>query len=510
MAESRNPRLPRVLLLSDTPAQQSKTAAILLNQLSLIWKFEFIAGKHDTQIEAAVIFSTPDIENNSSNAFMLPEPVWQLGTVDRPELLVIIENEIFFKRGMGHFGFNALTALRIDDYPLTSEKYLKSGCRAHDRRIMQEIKNIMKACSGKALPEFMIASHILLPSGTLTSVAEIVPGSVHLLRELYSRKFININAHGRSHVDEAAFLQNGSIIPGEFSRLTDDETRTHIEDSISFIKEAFSKTAVGFVPACWSYNNSNTKKLAARYFSYLADSNQRLERGEAEPFGAIMDTGTVHIPETIRATSPSLDLASPELWDTYFKTGIPAHFMAHGPYFMDPIFWLIKLLRKQAPAASCLLIMAGAICFYVLNLSSFLVLLAALSLAGLTGWFNRHAVAAIMRRFLELLPVVKRKTLGEVVKVASGCSARWVYLEQLADIAKAYGQLEPVYSGINDTGHWVKFIAHTPIPEGIAYFAPSRVLSASLDGHPLTGLKANRIDFGRIPEGEHILVYSIS
>ena len=498
----------KVIFLSNSNAEKSTAAQALLSQLSILWKFDLSSAPPDIPSQSDIVFSISASGSSPVNIFFIQDPIWQLGTVDQPKLLSTLEHEIFFKHGEGHFGFNGLAALRVDDYPLTSERFLKTNGKVSDRRIKREIEEIIAACRGKALPEFMVTSHVLLPSGKLIRVSEIVPESINLLKYLYSQGIININAHGRSHVDEAVFLQTGRVLPEEFFNLTDEETVSHLEESIKFIRETFGKKPTGFVPPCWSYNLSNTKKLASRYFQYLADSNQRLERGEAEPFGSRMNSGTVHMPETIRATSPKLNLTATELWETYVKTGIPLHFVVHGPYLTEPLAWISKLINShyKLSAFSVIIVLSGVLLLFdalLLRIS-----LAVIFCAGIGMWFNRHLLADMLRRYIVRLPSQKRKSLKEVMRVASGCGVRWVSLEDLAAIACAYGNLELISAVIQGNYAQVRFIAHVPVPAGIAYFSPSKVIAAEIDTQQLLNFIDNKIDLGGISAGEHILIYT--
>ncbi len=496
----------KVLLLNEGDDIEKKQARILLTQLSYLWKFRYYFESMPEGVNPDVVLSVKSTSQNE-NQYYFRKPIWQLGIVSDYEYFRHFEEIIFFKQGNGHFGFDNLTSLRIDDYPLTSEKYLKSSKFISDNEIKKEIHNIQKSCLDKAKPEYMISSHIMEPSGKIVPITEKVPESLRYLNQLYKQEKININAHGRSHIDEKKYLAEKTISPFEFSFITAEETREHFEENIKFIKDYFGKLPQGFVAPCWGYNLGVTKRVAGEFFSYVADSNQNLEDGMAEFFGHVDKNGVVHLPETVRATSKIVNLSEFVIWRTHFSSGLPIHFMAHGPILHDPMDWMYKRKKEIVPLVLCYFLLAV---FIVLNspLPYKALTLFVLCFAGVFGLIFRKSIIDRLRYQMLRLPCFTKYSLRSVVEAGINSNANWVFLEDMAKIARAYSQLNVTENGCDGSKYWVEFDVGEDIPEGIAYFAPCRVIHARLDKGEILRTEGNRILFNEIKKGNHFIDYA--
>jgi len=129
-------------------------------------------------------------------------------------------------------------------------------------------------------------------NGELLPVEALVPRSLAWMQREFAAGRININAHGRSHVDENRYQNDRTISPFEFSSLREVETIEHLQDNLAFIKAVFGKVATGFVPPSWGYSPGVTKAVCSRFFSFVIDSYQQ-SKGDEEclPAGAVDDAG---------------------------------------------------------------------------------------------------------------------------------------------------------------------------------------------------------------------------
>src|SRR4030067_3837082 len=98
-----------------------------------------------------------------NNRYVISIPVWQTGVPSFPAIFTILRNLLILSNGIGHFSPTPYVALRIDDLPLSSEQYLRSGGVSDESRC-SEIKTLCDWSSKyDAKLEFMVSSHLLTP-----------------------------------------------------------------------------------------------------------------------------------------------------------------------------------------------------------------------------------------------------------------------------------------------------------------------------------------------------------
>jgi hypothetical protein len=222
--------------------------------------------------------------------------------------------------------------LRIDDFPSSGYEFAMLG-RANDGEQLRRLDSVVQATlEFGVVPEFMVSSHVLDPSGAMHTMDELFPNTTHRMRRLSDEGKILINAHGMCHLREEAYLSKGQIDPFEFIGLDEPSTVRKLDAICEFIRRVFKKEPRGFVAPSWGYEPGVTKRVASRYFDYIADSYDSWQEGLTPSFGTIDPVcGFVHFPETWRYGSCSLDRADPPFWRQAMLKGVPIHFMQHGP-----------------------------------------------------------------------------------------------------------------------------------------------------------------------------------
>jgi len=222
--------------------------------------------------------------------------------------------------------------LRIDDFPSSGYEFAMLG-RANDGEQLRRLDSVVQAASEfGVVPEFMVSSHVLDRSGAMRTLDEVFPNTTHRMRRLSDEGKILINAHGMCHLREEAYLSKGQIDPFEFVGLDEPSTVRKLNAICEFIRRVFNKEPRGFVAPSWGYEPGVTKRVASRYFDYIADSYDSWQQGLTPSFGTIDPVhGFVHFPETWRYGAYSLDRANPAVWrQALLSKGIPIHFMQHG------------------------------------------------------------------------------------------------------------------------------------------------------------------------------------
>ncbi len=222
--------------------------------------------------------------------------------------------------------------LRIDDFPSSGYEFAIPG-RANDGGQLRRLDSIVQATSQfGVVPEFMVSSHVLDRFGVMYPMDVVFPRTIARMRQLSDDGKIVINAHGMFHLRTEVYLRDGHIDPFEFVGLDDAATVRKLDAICEFIHRVFNKEPRGFVAPSWGYEPGVTKRVASRYFDYIADSYESWQQGLTPSFGTIDQIwGFVHFPETWRYGAYSLDRASSAFWRQALLKDIPIHFMQHGP-----------------------------------------------------------------------------------------------------------------------------------------------------------------------------------
>lgn len=221
--------------------------------------------------------------------------------------------------------------LRIDDFPSSGYEFAMLG-RANDAERLCQLDSIVRATSRfGVVPEFMVCSHVIDRSGAVYAMDVVFPQTTARMRRLSNDGKIVINAHGMFHLGAEAYVRDGRIDPFEFVGLDEAATAQKLDAICEFIRKVFEKEPRGFVTPSWGYEPGVTKRVASRYFDYIADSYDSWDQGLTPAFGTVdPNYGFVHFPETWRYGAYSLDRARPAFWRQALAEGVPIHFMQHG------------------------------------------------------------------------------------------------------------------------------------------------------------------------------------
>lgn len=221
--------------------------------------------------------------------------------------------------------------LRIDDFPSSGYEFAMLG-RANDGARLRRLNSIVRGTSQYGvIPEFMVSSHVLDRSGAAYTMDVVFPQTTARMRRLSNDGKIVVNAHGMFHLRAEAYVRDGRIDPFEFVGMDEATTAGKLDANCEFIRRVFNKEPRGFVAPSWGYEPSVTKRVASRYFDYIADSYDSWDRGLTPAFGTVDPSyGFVHFPETWRYGAYSLDRARAAFWRQALAEGVPIHFMQHG------------------------------------------------------------------------------------------------------------------------------------------------------------------------------------
>jgi len=430
------------------------------------------------------------------NFYSVSLSLWQTGVPSLPELFVILRNFLFFSRDQGYFSPYPFVSLRIDDFPLSSEQYLTSGGVSDENRL-EEVRDLC-TWSEKygARLEFMVNSHVMDKDGTLHPVDKVVPRSASLLRDYYSKGIINISAHGRSHVDEAQFSSNGKVSPLEFSGLSAEETRQHLEGNISYIKHFFGKNTAGFVAPCWGYRENLTKQICANYLSFVIDSpmHYRVEL-DCPPMGTVDQRGLMHLVETWHLGSRFFDHSVPALWQTFIACGIPIHMMAHGPYLKEPI------PDSRMPRLGLYFLFALVLPLLALWCPRDMLRMVR-SFASPIKWGRLD----VLRRNLVKLPGFRRTSVRDLICTGRKMNVRWTFTEELAAYLREYANLELREYLLAADVHHVRFDIGINAKGPFLFHLPRPAASALLDGQPLPAAVGSKmLELAELTQGRHCL-----
>lgn len=426
-------------------------------------------------------------------------PIWQLGVPSFPPMLTVLRNFLFFMDGKGHFSPFPYASLRIDDLPLSSEQYLRAGgVSDYDRR-----EDIALLCAWSkehnGSLEFMVNSHVMDRNGELCPLGRVVPKSAKELLSHYRDGTININAHGRSHIDEQAFVSHGNVSPMEFADLDEDETVQHLSDCRQFIKRFFGKTAAGFVPPCWGYRAHLTKEICSRYFSFVIDSAQNYRSGEdVRGLGYVDNDNLLHITETWHLGSAAFDFEDAVLWRTFLDGGIPVHMMAHSPFLAEPLPG--GLFAKLLTAISLLLLLPVGV---------FIAPVSTIRQIGCLFSPVKWNRLGFLRRLLTRFPVARGTCVRHLLAMGNSMGATWVFTERLAGCLREYNGLEVVdYERTPDGRHEIVFRMQADSSEPVLFHLPGEVAKARIDGMPLSP-RGRSIDLPPLKAGIHNLTATL-
>lgn len=424
--------------------------------------------------------------------------IWQVGVPTFPAVFAILQNYFFFAGGIGHFSPMPFVSLRIDDFPLTSEQYLNAGGVSDDDRFSEIDDLCTWSNQFNARLEFMITSKVMNAEGSkLRAIDEVVPKSAALLREYYEKGIININAHGRSHIDENLFEQTREISPLEFARLSERDTRDHLHDCIEFSKRFFAKIPNVFVPPCWGYNKGVTKKVCADFFTCVIDSAKNFRIcTDCQGTGYVDDMGLLHLVETWHLGSQDFNHADPYLWKSFISCGIPIHMMSHGLYIYDP------LPEGRIPRLLSLI--------FVILAMPLITLIHPNEVFSSIKSFNpfiRWNRLGILKKIITKLPYFKNASVYNLLMTGKKYGARWCFTEKLANHLREYNCLQ-IQSYLKKNGiHDLSFTLSSNIHGPFLFHLPGKIESATLDGASVSVLNAPSVlEIANLVKGTHSLI----
>lgn len=350
--------------------------------------------------------------------------------------------------------------LRIDDFPSSGYEFAMLG-RANDGERLRCLDSIARATSRfGVVPEFMVSSHVIDRSGAVYPMDVVFPHTTARMCRLSNDGKIVVNAHGMFHLRAEAYVRDGKIDPLEFVGLDEAATAQKLDAICEFIRRVFNKEPRGFVAPAWGYEPGMTKRVASRYFDYIADSYDSWNRGLTPAFGIVdQKYGFVHFPETWRYGAYSLDRARPAFWRQALIEGIPIHFMQHGaripgewrPLVERGMTMLYGRRAGQAVLRSLDALASNRRLRMPLTCTAVGMLLAAGASGRLWAAIRRPLVLAggaallsisipplvhagpVLRLFCDL----RRINLGAILLAAAEAGVQWGTLEELARQIKA-------------------------------------------------------------------------
>jgi hypothetical protein len=423
-------------------------------------------------------------------------PIWQIGVPSFPYLYNILRNFIFFASGVGHFSPYPYVTLRIDDYPLTSEQFLKSGGVSDEER-SKEVKALCEwAKEFNAKLEFMVNSKVMEHGGTLTEIDHLVPKSVSTLRSYFEQGVVNINAHGRSHVDEECFRATGKVTPFEFSSLSPTETKEHLADCIDFIERQFGKKATGFVPPCWGYHEHCTKEQCGKLFCFVVDSAANYRTGNDWPEKGFFDNnGMLHLLENWHLGSRDFDHTNITTWKSYIDCGIPIQMMAHGLYLSDPV-------PSERWARLLVLGLYAALLPIITLLRPVELLRIARAVTTKRSWGR----LGLLRKLLVSLPGFKNKSVRDLLQTGTELGAHWGFTEELAGHLQGYAGLTVNCYSLDGAFHRIEFTMKKDVVGPFLFHLSKTPVVAELDGKSITvATGSTAIELAGLKRGNHTL-----
>lgn len=428
--------------------------------------------------------------------YCLSVPLWQFGTPGFSHLFQILRNFLFFADGRGHFSPYPYVSLRIDDFPLTSEQFLKAG-GVCDKERNNEVRALCEWSEEfNARLEFMVNSKVMESDGTLSAIDHLVPKSVSTLRSYFERGVVNINAHGRSHLDEECFRTTGKVSPLEFPALDATETEEHLADCINFIARLFGKKASGFVPPCWRYREHLTKKQCSKLFSFVIDSAANYRTGSDWPkTGFIDNSGMIHLLENWHLGSRDFDHTDRSTWRSFIGCGIPVQMMAHGLYLSEPV-------PSAGPDRVAVLLLYAAMLPLVALLHPGELLRVARAAAASRSWDR----LGLLRKILVKLPRYRKSSVHSLLQTGYTLGVRWSFAEELAEHLRDFAGLTVNRYCKTGALHSIEFSLELDAVGPFLFHLPMPPVAAELDGTPLAEVTAkNALELAGLRRGCHTL-----
>lgn len=424
-------------------------------------------------------------------------PIWQIGVPAFPAFFYVIRNFLFFNRAMGFFSPKPVASLRVDDYPITSQQYLRAK-DSSDAYFCLEIDTLCNwSAKYDAHLEFMVSSHVPDENLNLKVVTSAVPKSCERLRDYYRKGFINVNAHGRSHIDEEKYRKTREISPMEFKYLNIEQTEKHLGDNIKFMKQYFEKLPVGFVAPSWGYHENITKAVCAKLFSFVIDSSRNFRTvDDCMGTGDIDEQGLLHLIETWHLGANGIDYYDRLVWRAYLDNGIPIHMMVHGPYIYDPI-------PKSKSAMFIVLFVSILISPLLVVIAPREVIRIIKSLFSPIKW-NR---LGFLRRIMVGLPFFKRASVENLLRVGNKYNVKWMFTEKLADLLRDYAHLQIIKYEKSELGHSIQFYLKKNDMSPFYFHSPFVIVAALIDNMPID-VSDNRqvLEISNLLMGNHELV----
>lgn len=437
------------------------------------------------------------------NCYTIALPIWQFGIVSFPVWFSLMENALFFNDGLPHIAPGPYAAVRIDDVPVTGESYIKQGYT--EFRGCAEIRAIQRASSRYgARIEYMLTENVL-KDGRLMPAQEVAPKAFGLLTDLYRKGEINVGGHGYVHLDVTAYRQYGKIEAREFLTLGEAETRTAMQSIKQWAGRTFSKDNMGFVAPAWGYREGITRPVARGLFSYIADSNQRLQRSAAGDLFGSVRSGCVSMFETWRSGMSGIRMADRKVFGAYLGAGLPVHLMLHSVWTSDP------LTRGSKFALLALAIVAAL----TVNLALLFslgggVLLALMLLQGGLAWgvYRQRLNLGWWLRWVISCRTGIGERLEHLARSASQSGAQWLFVEELAEHMASYEGLSVRFEILTPGSVSAVLDCSRKFSRPVSVHFPFPVEKAVLQPTGWTEIKGNVLFLGPLDQGTHRLKVS--
>jgi len=271
-------------------------------------------------------FLGKNIVTKKENIFCFSFSGWQLGVKNfKPFfslLLYIFLNYVDFI-----FLPKPMTSIRIDDWPYTSEGYLK-GKKINDEKREKELIELKRFCRlTKSKFDIMVNSHLINQKKNIIPIECKYPKTVSILKELSVLAKVKIGSHGAYHINYLKYLNEGIMDPREFLNVSSKEASADLEKNINWIKKMFKQNPDVFVPPCWEYGGGlNT--VVNKYFKIICFSNYQLKDINNEIF-INFNKNITKVYETIKY-NPSINIYDKTIWEDYFLCGIPCIYLFHN------------------------------------------------------------------------------------------------------------------------------------------------------------------------------------
>lgn len=430
------------------------------------------------------------------NCYTVALPVWQFGIVSFPAWFRLMENALFFNDGLPHVAPGPYVAVRIDDVPVTGESYIKQGYTEY--RGCAEIRAIQRASSRYgARIEYMLTANVL-KDGKRLPAQEVAPKAFGLLSALYRKGEINVGGHGYVHLDVTAYQQHGKIEAREFLTMGEGETRAALLSVKQWVGDSFGKDRMGFVAPAWGCREGITQPVARGMFSYIADSNQSLQRSDGgELFGSVQ-SGCVSMFETWRSGMSGIRMADRNVFGAYLGAGLPVHLMLHSVLTADPL----TRGSKQALLALVIAVALMVNLALLFNLGGSVMLVLLLLQGGLAwgayrqrqnlGWWLRWVISCRAR-------VGER--LEHLARSASQSGAQWLFVEELAEHMASYEGLSVKFEASNSGRVCAVLDCARKFSRPVSVHFPFSVEQAVLQPAGWTGIKGNVVQVGPLDQG---------